>query len=225
MVGLLFALVTLLQTQTTCHLPQQALKAERLVVGLPAADPTRKEVFFPVDQRMRVDVDMDVQVCCAMLCRVALCHAVPCCAVLRCVVACCAVLCCGMLCCAAGRPSGCLPLHWCTGGLLLAHDVLAFASVHLPSTHQGPRACAPVHPMPLQPLACAPLDFHPALPAWLQSLYPSCGPCIPPVQELWLSVGEQLPEEDEEMAAELRKIGGLFLVVWSLALPGSDECF
>ena len=27
------------------------------------------------------------------------------------------------------------------------------------------------------------------------------------LQELWLSVGEQLPEEDEEMAAELRKIG------------------
>lgn len=34
------------------------------MVGLPAADPTRKEVFFPVDQRMRVDVDMDVQVGC-----------------------------------------------------------------------------------------------------------------------------------------------------------------
>ena len=42
--------------------PAQALKAERLVVSLPAADPTRKEVFYPVDTRMRVEVDVDLQV-------------------------------------------------------------------------------------------------------------------------------------------------------------------
>ncbi|PRW45019.1 transcription initiation factor IIE subunit beta [Chlorella sorokiniana] len=39
----------------------EALKAERLIVSLPAADPTRKEVFYPIDTKMRVDIDDDLQ--------------------------------------------------------------------------------------------------------------------------------------------------------------------
>lgn len=40
----------------------QALKKEGLIISLPAADATRKEVFYPVDQRMRLRVDQDLQV-------------------------------------------------------------------------------------------------------------------------------------------------------------------
>lgn len=127
--------------------------------------------------------------------------------VMRCAVACHAVLCCWSV---RRLPTACCCIA-CTGGLL------SFAVAHLQSLasmHQGPCACVPVHPMPLQPVACTPLRTHPAFQL-------GCNLCIPPPQELWLSVGEQLPEEDEEMAAELRKIGGRFLVVLSPVLLGS----
>lgn len=60
---------------------------------------------------------------------------------------------------------------------------------------------------------------HAALTCWQQQALlprpltpcPSL-PCVSSLliasQELWLSVGDTLPEEDEEMAAELQKIGG-----------------
>lgn len=40
----------------------QALKKEGLIFSLPAADPTRKEVYYPVDQRLQLQVDAEVQV-------------------------------------------------------------------------------------------------------------------------------------------------------------------
>jgi 3-polyprenyl-4-hydroxybenzoate decarboxylase len=41
----------------------QALKKEGLILSLPAAETTRKEVFYPVDQRIHMKVDADLQVC------------------------------------------------------------------------------------------------------------------------------------------------------------------
>lgn len=43
--------------------PLQELKREGVVLSLPAADTARKEVFYPVDQRLQLRVDSDVQVC------------------------------------------------------------------------------------------------------------------------------------------------------------------
>ena len=40
----------------------QALKREGLVLSLPASDVARKEVFYPVDQRLQMRVDDDLQV-------------------------------------------------------------------------------------------------------------------------------------------------------------------
>ncbi len=40
----------------------QELKREGLVLSLPAADVTRKEVYYPVDQRIKMKVDADLQV-------------------------------------------------------------------------------------------------------------------------------------------------------------------
>ena len=49
----------------------------------------------------------------------------------------------------------------------------------------------------------------------------SCLPLLAALQELWLSVGEQLPEEDEEMAAELRKIGASCSTAQVAAYPSA----
>ena len=42
-------------------MPLQALKREGLLLGLPAADSSRREVFYPVDQRLQLAVDTDLQ--------------------------------------------------------------------------------------------------------------------------------------------------------------------
>jgi hypothetical protein len=35
-----------------------------------------------------------------------------------------------------------------------------------------------------------------------------CGCCVVSPQELWLSVGDTLPDDEDEVQEELRKIGG-----------------
>jgi hypothetical protein len=42
-------------------LPLQALKREGLLLGLPAADSSRREVFYPVDQRLKLAVHSELQ--------------------------------------------------------------------------------------------------------------------------------------------------------------------
>ena len=39
----------------------QALKADGLVLSLPAADTARREMYYPVDQRLHLRVDPDLQ--------------------------------------------------------------------------------------------------------------------------------------------------------------------
>ena len=42
-------------------MPLQALKREGLLLGLPAADSSRREVFYPVDQRLKLAVHSELQ--------------------------------------------------------------------------------------------------------------------------------------------------------------------
>lgn len=42
--------------------PEQALKREGVVFSLPAAEAARKEVYYPVDQRLTMRVDDDLRV-------------------------------------------------------------------------------------------------------------------------------------------------------------------
>jgi hypothetical protein len=45
-----------------CAPPLQELKREGLLLSLPAGEVARKEVFYPVDLKMKLKIDPDVQV-------------------------------------------------------------------------------------------------------------------------------------------------------------------
>lgn len=148
-----------------------------------AADVTRKEVYYPVDQRIKLRVDPDLQARRWALCSrdaaaaaalpLLLCH---------CSAAALPPLCC--CCCAAAAATGLLLL-------LLVAVACAWRRA------EGRRcACVDVstagstaeraHGSAAQPSAC-----------------PS-----PVPQELWLSIGEQLPDEEDELQEALQQIGG-----------------